>query len=212
MNKKVFLLFSALLILLSGCSQSNKITEKTIEASQFTDLVFKEDMLLPNIELSWNMSVEEFMENIYGADALNPESESFDTYRYSYSEEQKVTTLSPPILYDIYDFPKKAEVTYAFHENGLYMAGYAWMFKTEEAEDAQKTAKALSDDFNTNPCLTEQKVEIPDFSKKETEDIPYTVTWTLADSSKQPVELQLLLRKIQNSILVSVTVINSNYF
>lgn len=207
--KKILTVFALFMVLLSGCSQSDKTTEKTIEVPRFTDLVLKEDKLLPNVDLTWNMSIEEFMEDIYGADMLNPESKNFDSYRYSYSEAQKVTTLEPPILYSISDFPKKAEVGYAFNENGLYMAGYSWIFKAEETEDARKTAASLLDDLTANPYLIRQTAEVPDFSKDEIGDIPYIVTWTLTDSSEQSVELQLLLRKIQNSVAVSVTIIQN---
>lgn len=194
-------------VLLSGCGHAHKTADKNIKVSHFTDLIIDENQVLPNLELAWNMETGAFLEQIYGAETLNPEQEAFEADRYYHSEEQKITTMTPPICYQIDRIPQKAEVTYAFNETGLYKAGYSWIFEENEIESITNTISILCDDFNASACLTESIIEIPDFSKEETMKLPYRVTWLPVDSSGQSVEL--LLNKIQDSFFIIVTVKNS---
>ena len=209
---KKTLYFLILLLLLSGCTQSHKNTEKTIKASKLTDLIFEEDKLLPNREADWNMEVDVFVEDIYGGDMLNPEHENFDQYRYSHSEEQGITTLEPSILYQIDGISQKASVGYAFNEEGLYSSAYHWTFKEGESvrADVNKAVRTLADDFNSNPYLTGEIVEIPDFRNIETMELPYRLTWRMADSSEPYIELSL--NQYQSWITVIVNVIGSERY
>ena len=150
-NKIGFLFFTIILMfLLFGCNNFSESDIKTIQVSQFTNLIFDKTMLVPNSEFTWNVSKEDFLSRIYGADTLDPNSNSFDEYRYFYSKETNITTFTPPISYAVDNIPGKAEVAFAFNERGLFKTGYVWTFKSNEINKAEKVVTILAGDFNTS--------------------------------------------------------------
>lgn len=204
MNKKKVILILFSLIMLSGCKESNQTVEKTIHISRFTDVIFEDGILLPNTEFVWNMEADEFMENTYGADVLDPNSKTFDSQRYFYSEEQNITTLSPPVCYSIDKIPITAKVIYAFHEDGLFKSGYSWKFEEDNIEDLNETLSILINDLNSNSNLIEQNIDIPNLSENETLNFPYTITWTLINSLESSITLRL--NKMQHTYLLDITI------
>ena len=47
------------------------------------------------------MSREEFLSKVERADIFDPDSETFDEYRYYYSDETNITTFTPLTVYEI---------------------------------------------------------------------------------------------------------------
>ena len=47
------------------------------------------------------MSREEFLSKVGRADIFDPDSETFDEYRYYYSDETNITTFTPLTVYEI---------------------------------------------------------------------------------------------------------------
>lgn len=204
MKKKIMFVLS-FIVLLSGCNGfSRQTAEKTVNISQFTDVIFDDTELLPNTEFAWNMGVDEFMENTYGADVLDPNSKTFDSQRYFYSKEQNVTTLSPPVYYNIDKIPAKAEVIYAFNEDGLFKSGYSWKFEEDKIEDLNETVSILINDLNSNSNLIKQTIDIPNVSENEPFNSSYIITWVLADSPES--SIILLLNKIKHTYLLVITI------
>ena len=206
MKKKTgFLLFTIILMfLLSGCNNFSESDIKTIQVSQFTNLIFNKTMLVPNSEFTWNVSKEDFLSGIYGADTLDPNSDSFDEYRYFYSKETNITTFTPPITYAVDKIPGEAEVAFAFDERGLFKSGYVWTFKSNEINKAEKVVTILAEDLNTNENIIENQVEIPDLMNKDTAAFPYRYQWFPACGTQEYIELSIL--KIQEYIIIEVTV------
>ena len=204
MKKKIMFVLS-FIVLLSGCNGfSRQTAEKTVNISQFTDVIFDDTELLPNTEFAWNMGVDEFMENTYGADVLDPNSKTFDSKRYFYSKEQNVTTLSPPVYYNIDKIPAKAEVIYTFNEDGLFKSGYSWKFEEDKMEDLNETVSILINDLNSNSNLIKQTIDIPNVLENEVFNSPYTITWVLADSPESSITLRL--NKMKHTYLLDITI------
>lgn len=204
MKKKIMFVLS-FIVLLSGCNgSSHQTAEKTVNISQFTDVIFDDTELLPNTEFAWNMGVDEFMENTYGADVLDPNSKTFDSQRYFYSKEQNVTTLSSPVYYNIDKIPAKAEVIYAFNEDGLFKSGYSWKFEEDKIEDLNETVSILINDLNSNSNLIKQTIDIPNVLENEVFNSPYTITWVLADSPESSITLRL--NKMKHTYLLDITI------
>lgn len=206
MKKKTgFLLFTIILMfLLFGCNNFSESDIKTIEVSQFTNLIFNKTMLVPNSEFTWNVSKEDFLSGIYGADTLDPNSDSFDEYRYFYSKETNITTFTPPITYAVDNILGEAEVAFAFDERGLFKSGYVWTFKSNEINKAEKVVTILAEDLNTNENIIENQFEIPDLMNKDTTAFPYRYQWFPACGTQEYIELSIL--KIQEYIIIEVTV------
>lgn len=74
-----------------GCGDRGALDVKTVKASRFTDLVFDGDALTPGQGFNWQMGTEDYLSKVYGADTMKPGSESFNEYRYFYSEEMGVS-------------------------------------------------------------------------------------------------------------------------
>lgn len=204
-RKPLFLLMTVITIfLLYGCGNPGQSDTKTVEAVQFTDLIFDEKALVPNSDFSWNMSKEDFLSKIHRADIFDPDNESFDEYRFFFSEETNITTFTPMITYDVGSIPGEAEVIYAFREDGLFKSGYVWTFEDGEAEKAQETANVLINDFNTNENILENQFEAPDLLKDDTAAFPYQYQWSLPDSPEGYIKLGIF--RMRESILVQVTV------
>lgn len=204
MKKKIMFVLS-FLILLSGCNGFLcQTAEKTVNISRFTDVIFDDTELLPNTEFAWNMEIDEFMENTYGADVLDPNSKTFDSQRYFYSKEQNVATLSPPVYYNIDKIPAKAEVIYAFNEDGLFKSGYSWKFEEDKIEDLNETVSILINDLNSNSNLIKQTIDIPNVSENEAFNSPYIITWVLADSPESSITLRL--NKMKHTYLLDITI------
>lgn len=203
--RKIFIFIAAISIfLLYGCGNSGKSGAKTVKAAQFTDLIFDNTDLLPNTDFTWNMGKEDFLSKVYRADILDPDSGTFDEYRYSHSRETNTTTFTPLISYTVDGIPGEAEAAFAFNEEGLFKSGYAWVFKEGEEDKAKKAVEILADNFNTNENLTENQLEIPDLTKEDMVAFPYRYQWLLTDSSQGYVEL--VVSELKKNIIVQVTV------
>ncbi len=206
MKKNIIFLAITIAFILSlyGCGRSNGSDIKTVRVSQFTDLIFEDTSFLPNNEFTWNMGKDDFLSMVYGADTMDPDSESFEEYRYFYSEETNITTFTPPMVYAVNDIPGEAEAAFAFNEGGLFKAGYVWTYKADEAEKAEKAVTILAQDFNTNENIVEGQPEIPDFSDEDSNPFPYRYQWPLVGGSQGYIELSVL--KMQENIIVQLTV------
>lgn len=189
-------------LLLSGCSTDELQSVKREKVSGIADLIFSDDGLVPNGELTWNMGTEEFLKRVYGAETMIPGEESFDEQRYFYSEEQNVSTYNPPVVYRVKGMEADAEVIYAFDESGLYMAGYSWTFDKEDQEKAEKCIELLADELNSDPHIVPTAVEQPDLSQLE-RALQYS-KWSVADAKEQSVELSVLSHL--NTISVTLTI------
>lgn len=107
--KRTVIIMFILITLLCGCNSAETSSEKLIKVSKITDLIFADEALIPNPDFSWGMEQKDFLANVYGSETMDPNSESFDEQRYFYSEEQNVTTCSPPITYRVKDISVDAE-------------------------------------------------------------------------------------------------------
>lgn len=125
----VWLIVVSVMVLLYGCGNSHQSEGKREKVSEFTDLLFEDDVFVPNRDFAWNMSKEDFLSKVEGADVLDPDSETFDEYRYFYSSETGITTFTPLITYEIGGISGEAEAAFAFGGEGLFRAGYVWNFK-----------------------------------------------------------------------------------
>ena len=177
------------------------IREKDVKVSEFSNINVMDGEIIPNQEFSWKISVDEFLSKIYGSEVLDPDSETFDEGRYWHSEEQGVTTITPPILYRIKGTAVDADVTYAFNEDGLYVTFYFWNFGGQ-MEEAQKCAVLIAEDLNTNPYLTPIAYEKPDFSQLTEESLQYR--WEMKDSSDQ--YIRMAMRQIYEHSTISISV------
>ena len=162
---------------LSGCGERN-VREKIVKVSDFSNINVIDGEIIPNQEFSWKISVDEFLSKIYGSKVLDPDSEAFDEGRYWYSEEQGVTTITPPIVYRIKGTEVDADVTYVFNEEGLYRIFYAWNFKNS-IDGAQDCATLIAESLNANPYLVPVVYEKPDFLQLNEESLIYR--WELKD-------------------------------
>ena len=149
------------------------------------------------------MSKEDFLSKVEGADVLDPDSETFDEYRYFYSSETGITTFTPLITYEIGGISGEAEAAFAFGGEGLFRAGYVWNFNEGEEDKVKQAVAVLAEDFNANENIQENPFEIPDLSDKDTAAFPYRYEWQLRDFPQGHIELGIL--KIKEDILVQVT-------
>lgn len=206
MKKKTGFLFFTMVLMYSlfGCNNFSESDIKTIQVSQFTNLIFDKTMLVPNSEFTWNVSKEDFLSRVYGADTLDPNSDSFDEYRYFYSEETNITTFTPPISYAVDNIPGEAEVAFAFNERGLFKSGYVWTFKSDEINKVEKAVTILVEDFNVNENITKNQFEMPDLSNKDTVAFPYGYQWFPVSGTQEYIDLSI--SKLRESIIVQITV------
>lgn len=206
-KRTIGICLSLVLLLLCGCSNSHDNGVKTVKVSNFTDLIFDKDVLLPNPDFAWGMTTDDFLSKVYGADTMDPDSENFDNYRYSHSEEANITTFSPPISYAIDGISDKADVGYAFDANGLYQSAYSWIFKSSETEKAAKTVEVLAADLNANPNIAANRFEMPDLSKdaRDNPSFLYEYKWSLVNGAEQSIKL-LVSGKIPNAIIVTLAI------
>ncbi len=198
-----WLITVSVMVLLYGCGNSNQSEGKREKVSKFTDLLFEDDVFVPNRDFAWNMSKEDFLSKVEGADILDPESETFDEYRYSYSGKTGITTFTPLITYEIGGISGEAEVAFAFGGEGLFRAGYVWDFNEGEEDKVKQAVAVLAEDLNANENIQENPFEIPDLSDKDAAALPYQYEWQLRDFPQGHIELEIL--KIKESILVQVT-------
>lgn len=194
---------TVLMLILCGCGSLGKSDIKSVKVSNFTDLIFDDGVFVPNTEFAWNMSEDDFLSKVYGADRMDPDSENFDEYRYSNSEETNITTFTPPVSYRIDPVPTEVEAAYAFNESGLFKAGYVWTFKENETDKAEQTIAALIKDVSSNENIMDGQFEAPALSDMDTDDFPYTCKWTIADLPQGYVEMAVL--KIKEHTVVQLT-------
>ena len=199
----VWLIVVSVMVLLYGCGNSHQSEGKREKVSEFTDLLFEDDVFVPNRDFAWNMSKEGFLSKVEGADVLDPDSETFDEYRYFYSSEGAITTFTPLITYEIGGISGEAEAAFAFGGEGLFRAGYVWNFNEGEEDKVKQAVAVLAEDFNANENIQENPFEIPDLSDKDTAAFPYRYEWQLRDFPQGHIELGIL--KIKEDILVQVT-------
>ncbi len=198
-----WLITVSVMVLLFGCGNSNQSEGKREKVSEFTDLLFEDDVFVPNRDFAWNMSKEDFLSKVEGADVLDPDSETFDEYCYFYSSETGITTFTPLITYEIGGISGEAEAAFAFGGEGLFRAGYVWNFNEGEEDKVKQAVAVLAEDFNANENIQENPFEIPDLSDKDTAAFPYRYEWQLRDFPQGHIELGIL--KIKEDILVQVT-------
>lgn len=203
-GKKRFLLYSILVVILvslCGCSQEDSEGNKTVKVSKFTDLIFQEDELVPNPDFSWNITTDDFVSKVYRGDIFNPESDTFDEYRYYHSDETGITTFTPLITYDIEKFPDDADVMFVFDENGLVRSGYSWILADTKTKDIEDLVSRLTEDMNSNSNVVPISLELPDLSKIER---PYQCKWSLVAEGDS--YIQLTISHIKNSNTISISV------
>lgn len=198
-----WLITVSVMVLLFGCGNSNQSEGKREKVSEFTDLLFEDDVFVPNRDFAWNMSKEDFLSKVEGADVLDPDSETFDEYRYFYSSETGITTITPLITYEIGGISGEAEAAFAFGGEGLFRAGYVWDFNEGEEDKVKQAVAVLAEDLNANENIQENPFEIPDLSDKDAAAFPYRYEWQLRDFPQGHIELGIL--KIKEDILVQVT-------
>ena len=204
LNKKMLsILIITLAYILTGCNNSNSSDIKSIKIAKFTDIIFDDNMLIPSPGLAWNMGTDDFLSKIYGAETMNPESEVFEEYRYSYSEEANITTFTPPVSYRIDHIPCESDVAFAFSKDGLYKVGYSWIFGDNKADAVKETLKILADDFNSNPNIVASQFEVPDLSTENNANFPYEYRWLLVDNSDRYIVLSVFNLK---GYIVQITV------
>ena len=201
MKKTGILLMFLLLFVLSGCDGKKNIREKVIKVPEFSSINIIDGKMVPNNDFGWKISVDEFLSKIYGSKVLDPDSETFDEGRYWYSEEQGVTTITPPIVYRIKGTEVDADVTYVFNEEGLYRIFYAWNFKNS-IDGAQDCATFIAESLNANPYLVPVVYEKPDFLQLNEESLIYR--WELKDFSNQYIDM--VMRQFRDYSLISITV------
>ena len=199
----VWLIVVSVMVLLYGCGNSHQSEGKREKVSEFTDLLFEDDVFVPNRDFAWNISKEGFLSKVEGADVLDPDSETFDEYRYFYPSETGITTFTPLITYEIGGISGEAEAAFAFGGEGLFRAGYVWNFNEGEEDKVKQAVAVLAEDFNANENIQENPFEIPDLSDKDTAAFPYRYEWQLRDFPQGHIELGIL--KIKEDILVQVT-------
>ncbi len=169
--------------------------------SEFSNINVMDGEIIPNQEFSWKISVDEFLSKIYGSEVLDSDRETFDEGRYWYSEEQGVTTITPPIVYRIKGTAVDADVTYVFNEEGLYRIFYVWDFKNN-MEGAQDYATLILEDLNANSYLVPVAYEKPDLLQLNEESLIYR--WELKDFSNQYIDM--VMRQIYDNSLITITV------
>lgn len=201
MKKTGILLMFLLLFVLSGCDGKKNIREKVIKVPEFSSINIIDGKMVPNKDFGWKISVDEFLSKIYGSKVLDPDSETFDEGRYWYSEEQGVTTITPPIVYRIKGTEVDADVTYVFNEEGLYRIFYVWDFKNN-MEGAQDYATLILEDLNANSYLVPVAYEKPDLLQLNEESLIYR--WELKDFSDQYIDMAM--RQFRDYSLISITV------
>ena len=201
MKKTGILLMFLLLFVLSGCDGKKNIREKVIKVPEFSSINIIDGKMVPNKDFGWKISVDEFLSKIYGSKVLDPDSETFDEGRYWYSEEQGVTTITPPIVYRIKGTEVDADVTYVFNEEGLYRIFYAWNFKNS-IDGAQDCATFIAESLNANPYLVPVVYENPYFLQLNEESLIYR--WELKDFSDQYIDMAM--RQFRDYSLISITV------
>ena len=177
------------------------IREKDVKVSEFSNINVMDGEIIPNQEFSWKISVDEFLSKIYGSEVLDSDRETFDEGRYWYSEEQGVTTITPPIVYRIKGTAVDADVTYVFNEEGLYRIFYVWDFKNN-MEGAQDYATLILEDLNANSYLVPVAYEKPDLLQLNEESLIYR--WELKDFSTQYIDM--VMRQFRDYSLISITV------
>lgn len=136
-------------------------------------------------------TTHEHLSKVYQADIFDSSSKNFEQYRYSYSEETKISTFNPFITYKITSFPKETEIMFVFDESGLFRADYAWMFEDTEVENIEKTLQLLVDDLNANPNIVPNEVELPDFSDKNALTLPYQYQWELTSEPDKYIKVDI---------------------
>ena len=177
------------------------IREKDVKVSEFSNINVMDGEIIPNQEFSWKISVDEFLSKIYGSEVLDSDRETFDEGRYWYSEEQGVTTITPPIVYRIKGTAVDADVTYVFNEEGLYRIFYVWDFKNN-MEGAQDYATLILEDLNANSYLVPVAYEKPDLLQLNEESLIYR--WELKDFSNQYIDM--VMRQIYDNSLITISV------
>lgn len=201
MKKTGILLMFLLLFVLSGCDGKKNIREKVIKVPEFSSINIIDGKMVPNKDFGWKISVDEFLSKIYGSEVLDSDRETFDEGRYWYSEEQGVTTITPPIVYRIKGTAVDADVTYVFNEEGLYRIFYVWDFKNN-MEGAQDYATLILEDLNANSYLVPVAYEKPDLLQLNEESLIYR--WELKDFSNQYIDM--VMRQIYDNSLITITV------
>ena len=193
-----WLITVSVMVLLFGCGNSNQSEGKREKVSEFTDLLFEDDVFVPNRDFAWNMSKEDFLSKVEGADVLDPDSETFDEYCYFYSSETGITTFTPLITYEIGGISGEAEAAFAFGGEGLFRAGYVWDFNEGEEDKVKQAVAVLAEDLNANENIQENPFEIPDLSDKDAAAFPYRYEWQLRDFPQGHIELGIF--KIKEDI------------
>ena len=59
-----WLITVSVMVLLFGCGNSNQSEGKREKVSEFTDLLFEDDVFVPNRDFTWNMSKEDFLSKV----------------------------------------------------------------------------------------------------------------------------------------------------
>lgn len=211
MKKKIFLCLSCLLVLVVlfvAYFIFRDTGNKVERVSQFSKLIFHKGEMVPNRSFSWNMGIDDFLSEVYGADTMKPDSESFNQYSYSYNEKFNSTSFTPPITYIVKGIPGEATSMYNFNDTGLYQSGYAWVYndgsQNEKIVMVEKAIEVLAEDINSNPNMIADKLEMPDLTKMDDTLFPYKFRWSHAVNSDWYIELHV--GKLRDSFNVAVSI------
>lgn len=159
---------------------------------------------MPNKELTWGMSIDEFLSKTYGAETMIPNNEQFEAFRYHHIEENDITTLTPPINYSLDNIPIEADVAYVFkNKEGLYKAGYSWIFNENELAEAKESLTTLKDNLNLKDFILAEDFELPDLSQWNEATPPYQYKWLSLNEKDKYIEISI--NKVKQYFIIQLT-------
>lgn len=199
MNK--FLVIIMLLVLVSGCATNgdshsqestsysehyhNRMESKQIVINVFTDAIIENDTLIPGEGTDWGVEKNTFIDNVYGNELLDPNSELFEEYRIS-TNKSGISTVEPPLEIKLSNIDEElfTNPNYVFNkDNFLYAINYRYIVEAKETEKLKSITSNLISELNaTNFKLTMgDEIDIDAFNFEE--DM-LMLKWDTADGTQ----------------------------
>ncbi len=135
-------IYVLIILLLTACSSNEKYREHKRAVNRIKDQTFTEDTFMDFLVdesgfkvasgFTWHMTEEEFLNTVFGAETLNPDSDKFDELRRG-TNDNNITSLSPPINISFKDYDWIVSPEFVFDENKrLTQIAYRFQFQDSE--------------------------------------------------------------------------------
>lgn len=171
-------------------AESKDIPENTIEQEDtaiekenLSNLIVKDNEIIPGEELDWYMNKDDFFDGLYGSELIDPTSEKFDEYRVG-DMPNGMVSYSPPVEVTLKQYGIQMDTTFVFDtEEQLVKALYRAMFPVSEIDTYIILLNNFVDEADSISLLETESSDLRNLSEQNILENPLTLKWNCKNDS-----------------------------